>query len=92
MKALLLEGKERLVYADVDEPETVGDRPVLVRVAAVVEEAPPESRFHSGDRVAVCPLIPNLRDPLARIGEHAVSSGYDYFGSRRHGAFAAPDV
>jgi len=116
MNALLLEGKEKLVYTDVNEPESVGERPVLVRVAAVgvcgsdiprdagkayhyplilghefsavVEEAPPGSRFHSGDRVAVYPLIPNLRDPLARIGEHAVSSDYDYFGSRRHGAFA----
>ena len=35
MKALLLEGKDQLVYTDVPEPEPVGERPVLVRVAAV---------------------------------------------------------
>lgn len=56
--------------------------------SAVVEEAPAGSRFKRGDYAAVFPLIPNLRDPLARIGEYSVSSGYDYFGSRRDGAFA----
>jgi L-iditol 2-dehydrogenase len=56
--------------------------------SAVVEEAPPGSKFAPGDRAAVFPLIPDLRDPYARIGEYAVSSGYDYFGSRRDGAFA----
>ncbi len=117
MKAMVLESQGQLTYKDVPEPEQVGSRPVLVRVAAVgvcgsdllryakgtayhyplvlghefsavVEETPADSRFQRGDRVAVFPLIPDLRDPLAQIGEHAVSSGYDYFGSRRDGAFA----
>ena len=56
--------------------------------SAVVEEPPPGSKFKRGDYVAVFPLIPNPRDPLVRIGEYSVSSGYDYFGSRRDGAFA----
>jgi L-iditol 2-dehydrogenase len=117
MKAALLERKGKMVYADVAEPEPVGERPVLVRIAAVgvcgsdiprfaagkayhyplilghefsaiVEEAPRGSRLKKGDRVAGFPLIPNPRDPLARIGEPAVSSDYDYFGSRRNGALA----
>lgn len=56
--------------------------------SAVVEEVPPGSRFSPGDRIAVFPLLPDFRDPYSRIGEYAVSSGYDYFGSRRDGAFA----
>jgi len=35
MKAVVLEGKAKMVYTDVPEPEPFGDRPVLVRVAAV---------------------------------------------------------
>ena len=117
MKAMVLESQGQLTYKDVAEPERVGARPVLVRIAAVgvcgsdllryakgtayhyplilghefsavVEEAPADSAFARGDRVAVFPLIPNLRDPFSQIGEYAVSSGYDYFGSRRDGAFA----
>ncbi|MFN8499141.1 MAG: galactitol-1-phosphate 5-dehydrogenase [Anaerolineae bacterium] len=117
MKAMVLEDKGQLTYTDVPEPEVVGPRPVLVRIAAVgvcgsdilrfakgkayhyplilghefsavVEEAPADSRFRRGARVAVFPLLPDPRDPFARIGEYAVSSGYDYFGSRRDGAFA----
>jgi L-iditol 2-dehydrogenase/galactitol-1-phosphate 5-dehydrogenase len=56
--------------------------------SAIVEEVPPGSKFAPGDRVTVFPLLPDHNDPLARIGEYAVSSGYDYFGSRRDGAFA----
>jgi L-iditol 2-dehydrogenase len=117
MKALVLEAKGRLVYTDVPEPTPVGERPVLVRIAAVgvcgsdlprfaadaayhyplilghefsavVEEAPAGSPFPRGSRVAVFPLLPDRRDPFSRVGEYAVSSGYDYFGSRRDGAFA----
>jgi L-iditol 2-dehydrogenase/galactitol-1-phosphate 5-dehydrogenase len=117
MKAMVLESPGQLTYADVPEPERVGSRPVLVRIAAVgvcgsdllryakgtayhyplilghefsavVEEAPADSSFARGDRVAVFPLIPDPRDPFSQIGEYAVSSGYDYFGSRRDGAFA----
>jgi len=117
MKAVVLEDKGRMVYTDVAEPEPFGDRPVLVRFAAVgicgsdlprlaegaaypyplilghefsavVEEAPRGSRFRSGDRVAVYPLIPDPTDPIARSGEAPVSRGYDCFGSRRNGALA----
>jgi len=56
--------------------------------SAVVEETRPGSKFAPGDRAAVFPLLPNFSDPYSQIGEYAVSSGYDYFGSRRDGAFA----
>ncbi|MGP3991967.1 galactitol-1-phosphate 5-dehydrogenase [Streptomyces sp. 3N207] len=56
--------------------------------SAVVEEAPEGSRFAPGDRAAVFPLLPDQTDAMARIGEYAVSSGYDYYGSRRDGAMA----
>ncbi len=117
MKAMVLESPGQLIYKDVPDPERVGSRPVLVRIAAVgvcgsdllryakgtayhyplilghefsavVEETPADSSFARGDRVAVFPLIPEPRDPFSQIGEYAVSSGYDYFGSRRDGAFA----
>lgn len=117
MKALVLESQGHMTYTDVPEPGRVGERSILVRIAAVgvcgsdilryakgtayyypivlghefsaiVEESPADSAFKPGDRVAVFPLIPDLRDPFARVGEYAVSSGYDYFGSRRDGAFA----
>lgn len=117
MKALVLQGKGQLSYTEVDEPAQVGERAVLVRVAAagicgsdllrfsagtayhyplilghefsaVVEQVPLGSRFAPGDRVAVFPLVPDLRDPLSRTGDYALTTTYDYFGSRRHGAFA----
>jgi L-iditol 2-dehydrogenase len=56
--------------------------------SAVVDETSPSGAFTPGDRVAVFPLIPDPDDPYSLIGEYAVSSGYDYFGSRRDGAFA----
>ena len=55
--------------------------------SAVVEEAPEESKFKKGDRVVVFPLLPKYDDPYSKIGEYAVSENYDYFGSRRDGAF-----
>jgi L-iditol 2-dehydrogenase/galactitol-1-phosphate 5-dehydrogenase len=117
MKALLLESKGKLIYTDIPEPEPFGDKPVLVRIAAVgvcgsdvlrfakdkayhyplvmghefsaiVEQVPEGSRLTPGDRVTVYPLLPDYAEPLSQIGEYAVSSGYDYFGSRRDGAFA----
>jgi L-iditol 2-dehydrogenase len=115
VKAVVLEGENRLVFADVAEPEPVGDRPVLVRIGAVgvcgsdllrvgqgtayhyplvvghefsaiVEQVPGDSPFARGDRVAVFPCLPDPRDPMTRIGEFVLGSGYDYFGSRRDGA------
>lgn len=53
--------------------------------SAIVENAPAGSRFTTGDRVAVFPLLPDPADPLTEIGEPALGSGYDYFGSRRDG-------
>jgi len=56
--------------------------------SAVVEEAPGGGRFAPGDKVAVFPLLPRPDDPLTQIGEWALTSGYDYFGSRRDGGMA----
>lgn len=55
--------------------------------SATVEEAPEGSAFGRGDRVTAFPLIPDLALPINRIGEYALSTGYDYYGSRRDGAF-----
>jgi L-iditol 2-dehydrogenase/galactitol-1-phosphate 5-dehydrogenase len=55
--------------------------------SAVVEDAPPGSAFTPGNRVAVFPLIPNPEETINQIGEYAVGRTYDYFGSRRDGAF-----
>lgn len=58
--------------------------------SGIVEEPVPGGRFQRGDRVAVFPLIPkNLEtDPANQTGNHAQSREYDYYGSRRDGAFA----
>ncbi|MFI7443188.1 galactitol-1-phosphate 5-dehydrogenase [Nonomuraea indica] len=57
-------------------------------MSALVERAPAGSRFAPGDKVAVFPLLPRHDDPLTQVGEWALSSGYDYFGSRRDGGMA----
>ena len=58
--------------------------------SGVVEEPVPGGRFQKGDRVAVFPLIPkNIdTDPANQTGNYAQSREYDYYGSRRDGAFA----
>jgi len=56
--------------------------------SAVLERAPAGSRFAPGDRVAVFPLLADPDDPLTAIGEPALGTGYDYFGSRRDGGMA----
>lgn len=56
--------------------------------SGTVEAAPDSSAWHPGDRVVVYPLVPDPSDPINQIGEYAVSSGYDYYGSRRDGGFA----
>lgn len=56
--------------------------------SAVVEADYEGTRFSKGDRVAVFPLIPN--DPWEKAyqtGDYALCKSYDYFGSRRDGAF-----
>ena len=55
--------------------------------SAVVREPAPGGAFRSGDPVAVFPLIPNPGEAINQIGEYAVATRYDYFGSRRDGAF-----
>jgi L-iditol 2-dehydrogenase len=41
-----------------------------------------------GKRAAVFPLIPCRTCPMCKAGEYAQCSDYDYYGSRRDGAFA----
>ena len=57
-------------------------------ISAVIQEAPQGSQYRPGDRFAVFPLLPDYEDPFSRVGEYAVSRGYDYYGSRRDGGFA----
>lgn len=53
----------------------------------VVEETS-DSRYRKGDRVTVFPLIPTDPNEKAyRSGDYAMCNSYDYFGSRRDGAF-----
>lgn len=46
-----------------------------------------KGEFKKGDRVAIFPLIPNKEDKTYTTGDYAQGVGYDYFGSRRDGAF-----
>ena len=55
--------------------------------SGVVVEASRDGSVRAGSRVAVYPLIPNPDEAITRVGEYAVSNRYDYFGSRRDGAF-----
>lgn len=57
-------------------------------LSGVVEEAPHQSRFNPGDKVTVFPLLPCHTCRYCKLGEFAHCTGYDYFGSRRHGGFA----
>jgi len=58
--------------------------------SGTVEEPVPGGRFRRGDRVAVFPLLPKNTDtdPACLAGNHAQAAEYDYYGSRRDGAFA----
>ncbi len=59
--------------------------------AGIVEEPPTtgaESSFRRGDLVAVFPLIACGQCPACQTGDLAQCKSYDYFGSRRDGAFA----
>lgn len=51
--------------------------------SAVVDET--AHGFHTGDRVAVFPLIPKPGQPGYDTGDYAQTTNYDYFGSRRDG-------
>jgi L-iditol 2-dehydrogenase/galactitol-1-phosphate 5-dehydrogenase len=56
--------------------------------SAVVEEAPQSGRFAPGARVAVYPLLPCGTCAPCQKGHIQLCLNYDYFGSRRDGAFA----
>lgn len=58
--------------------------------SGLIEEPVAGGRFKKGDRVAVFPLIPKNMDtdPSNQIGNYAQSREYDYYGSRRDGAFS----
>lgn len=58
--------------------------------SGVVEEPVEGGRFKKGERVAVFPLIPKNvdTDPANQTGNYAQSREYDYYGSRRDGAFS----
>ena len=57
-------------------------------VTEPAETAPEQGPgFPAGSRVAVYPLIPNPRERINEIGQYALGREYDYFGSRRDGAF-----
>lgn len=117
MNALVLFADRDLRFVpDWPEPAPVGDRSVLLRVAAagicgsdlergfrgrayryplvmghefggIVEEVPAGSPLRPGDRVAVFPLLPCRRCGPCQTGDFAQCTAYDYFGSRRDGAF-----
>jgi len=56
--------------------------------SGIVAEEKPGSKFQKGQPVAIFPLIPS--DPTEKAfltGEYALCKSYDYFGSRRDGAF-----
>ncbi len=56
--------------------------------SGVVEEGAPGGRFRAGDRVAVFPLLPCHKCGPCQTGDFAQCTDYDYYGSRRDGAFA----
>jgi len=58
--------------------------------SGVVEEPAAGGRFPKGARVAVFPLLPMDADsdPACQTGDYAQARNYDYYGSRRDGAFA----
>jgi len=56
--------------------------------SGTIEEAPRDSDFLPGQRVAAFPLIPCMACPACQSGNYAQCIDYDYLGSRRDGAFA----
>lgn len=54
-------------------------------MSGTVEQDSPSGRFFVGDKVAIFPCLPKATDSYTKIGEWALSEGYDYFGSRRDG-------
>lgn len=57
--------------------------------SGIVAETREGSKFREGERVAVFPLIPTNKNETAyHTGDWAQLKDYDYFGSRRDGAFS----
>lgn len=57
--------------------------------SGVVKEAGVDVKnYKKGDRVAVFPLIPCRKCEFCETGDYAQCRSYDYYGSRRDGAFA----
>lgn len=56
--------------------------------AEIVEVTDSIKNFKVGDRVTVPPLMPCHKCKWCEVGEYALCEDYDYFGSRRDGAFA----
>ena len=56
--------------------------------AGLIVDANPEDRALIGKKAAVFPLIPCGKCAACQIGEYPQCSDYDYYGSRRDGAFA----
>ena len=54
----------------------------------VVEAGPGAQGFEPGDHVTCPPLIPCGQCPPCRAGQYSLCEQYDYYGSRRDGAFA----
>lgn len=56
--------------------------------SAVIEDPGASTRYKEGDGVTVFPLLPCKKCGPCQAGEYAQCINYDYFGSRRDGAFA----
>lgn len=56
--------------------------------AGEVISAFPGSKYHAGDRVAAFPLLSCKKCEACQTGDFAQCVDYDYYGSRRDGAFA----
>jgi L-iditol 2-dehydrogenase len=56
--------------------------------AGVIANAAEEDKALIGKRAAVFPLLPCFACEACQIGEYPMCSDYDYYGSRRDGAFA----
>ncbi|MBW9121758.1 galactitol-1-phosphate 5-dehydrogenase [Microbacterium trichothecenolyticum] len=54
-------------------------------MSGTLAEDSPSGRLMAGTRVAIFPCLPRPDDPMTEIGEYALGTDYDYFGSRRDG-------
>lgn len=54
----------------------------------ITETGSKVTKFKAGDRVTCPPLIPCFKCKYCEMGEYSLCEDYDYYGSRRDGAFA----